>query len=70
MDERLFDVLPELHQGVVTLEEFKYIAHHGHKFDLKTSALWSSVRQVRSCAIDPCSPQLMLVFDVVSGYSR
>lgn len=39
---------PEPDDGKVSLEEFKMLATHGIQFNLKSSALWSSVRQVSS----------------------
>jgi hypothetical protein len=44
--------IPEPDDGVVSLAEFKKLATHGSKFHLKSSALWSSVRQVRSTAYE------------------
>lgn len=46
MDAGQLDDMPEPDDGVVSLEEFKHIAQYGQEFNLKSSALWSSVRQV------------------------
>jgi hypothetical protein len=44
------DQLPEPDDGLVSLAEFRHLALHGKQHNLKSSALWSSVREV-SCVL-------------------
>jgi hypothetical protein len=45
------DQLPEPDDGLVSLAEFRHLALHGKQHNLKSSALWSSVREVSCVAV-------------------